>query len=128
MIEKYKIGDIVTVTITGIQPYGAFAVLPDNSNGLIHISEISNEFVRNVDQFVKVGDNINVKIIDIDNEIKQSKLSLKAIDSKRKRKDRRMTYKSLRRPIKETPKGFSPLKKMLPIWIANYDIKQEDKE
>ena len=37
-------GDIVTVTITGIQPYGAFAVLPDHTSGLIHISEISRVF------------------------------------------------------------------------------------
>ena len=123
MLEDYKVGDIVSVTITGIQPYGAFASLPNNTNGLIHISEISNEFVRNVEQFVAVGDTINVKIIDIDNEIKQSKLSLKAIDTTRKRKEKRMLYKTTRRPIIETPKRFSSLKEMLPKWIANYKMK-----
>ena len=49
-------GDIVTVTITGIQPYGAFAVLPDHTNGLIHISEISDRFVADVHSFVDIGD------------------------------------------------------------------------
>ena len=48
MEHRVKTGDIIDVTITGIQPYGAFASLPDQSSGLIHISEISDKFVRNV--------------------------------------------------------------------------------
>lgn len=55
MSPKIKRGDIVDVKITGIQPYGAFASLPDNSTGLIHISEISDKFVKSIDSFVKVG-------------------------------------------------------------------------
>ena len=42
MTQLIKRGDIIDVKITGIQPYGAFALLPDNSTGLIHISEISD--------------------------------------------------------------------------------------
>ena len=38
MEHRVKVGDIIDVTITGIQPYGAFASLPDHSSGLIHIS------------------------------------------------------------------------------------------
>ena len=52
MEHQVHVGDIVDVTITGIQPYGAFALLPDGSSGLIHISEISDGFVRDVNQFV----------------------------------------------------------------------------
>ena len=62
MSLKIKRGDIVDVKITGIQPYGAFASLPDNSTGLIHISEISDKFVKSIDSFVKVGEFIKVKI------------------------------------------------------------------
>lgn len=54
MSQKIKRGDIIDVKITGIQPYGAFASLPDNSTGLIHISEISDKFVKSIDSFVKV--------------------------------------------------------------------------
>ena len=68
MENRVQIGDIIEVTITGIQPYGAFALLPDNTTGLIHISEISDKYVRNVELFVHVGEKITVKVIDIDNE------------------------------------------------------------
>ena len=47
MEHQVHVGDIVDVTITGIQPYGAFALLPDGSSGLIHISEISYGYVKN---------------------------------------------------------------------------------
>ena len=82
MVPKVKRGDIVDVKITGIQPYGAFASLPDNSTGLIHISEISDKFVKSIDSFVKVGEFIKVKVIDFDEETNHAKLSLKAIDNR----------------------------------------------
>lgn len=115
MEHRVQIGDIIDVTITGIQPYGAFASLPDNTTGLIHISEISDKFVRNVEQFVHVGEIITVKVIDIDNIHHQAKLSLKAVYNL-KRKHKR-GFRSQRKLIQETPKGFTSLKEMLPIWI-----------
>lgn len=124
MTKRIAVGDIIDVTITGIQPYGAFALLDDYSTGLIHISEISNRFVRNVESFVQVGQRVTVKVIDIDRYNHQAKLSLKAVYSL-KRKHKR-GYRNQRLPIVETPKGFNPLKEMLPIWIdAKY--KEENK-
>lgn len=79
MEHQVHVGDIVDVTITGIQPYGAFALLPDGSSGLIHISEISDGFVRDVNQFVFYGEQVKVKVIDIDNVHHQARLSLKAV-------------------------------------------------
>ena len=69
MGQKIKRGDIIDVKITGIQPYGAFASLPDNSTGLIHISEISDKFVKSIDSFVKVGQSIKVKVHASDGKI-----------------------------------------------------------
>ena len=43
---EYKNGDIIEVTISAIQPYGAFAIVDDTYTGLIHISEISSKFVK----------------------------------------------------------------------------------
>ena len=117
-------GDIVTVTITGIQPYGAFAVLPDHTSGLIHISEISDRFVADVHNFVDVGDEVKVKVLDIDQQTHQAKLSLKAIH-RHKRRYRRTAYFK-RSPIAETPKGFAPLKEQLPRWIKRGITKEED--
>lgn len=109
MSQKIKRGDIIDVKITGIQPYGAFASLPDNSTGLIHISEISDKFVKSIDSFVKVGESIKVKVIDFDQETNHAKLSLKAIDNRYRRRNKRVYYKNPRRLIVETPNGFKPL-------------------
>ena len=46
-MDKYSIGEVVTVVVTGIAPYGIFVQMPDGSQGLIHISEISDGFVKN---------------------------------------------------------------------------------
>ena len=124
MEHRVKTGDIIDVTITGIQPYGAFASLPDHTSGLIHISEISDKFVRSVESFVHVGEVIRVKVIDIDEESHQAKLSLKAVHSA-KRKYKR-AYKNQREKIQETPLGFNPLKEKLPEWIAQGIKKEEE--
>ena len=52
----YQIGQTVEGKITGIQPYGAFVSLDRNTSGLIHISEISDGYVRDISRFVNVGD------------------------------------------------------------------------
>ena len=111
------VGQTIEVMITGIQPYGAFAMLADGSSGLIHISEISDRYVKSIDTFVHVGQKVTVKVIDIDNISKQARLSLKALDHQLKRKEKRTTYHHPRRSIKETPLGFSSLEQQLPIWI-----------
>lgn len=123
MKNKLKAGEIIEVSITGIQPYGAFALLPDGSSGLIHISEISDHFVRSIESFVHLGQKIDVKILDIDTSNHQARLSLKAIDHNLKRREKRTTYRHPRRLIRETPNGFSPLSQMLPYWIADTKIK-----
>lgn len=123
MASQIKVGQIIEVSITGIQPYGAFASLPDGSSGLIHISEISDHFVRNVESFVKIGQKVSVKVLDIDEQSHQAKLSLKAIDHSLKRREKRTTYRHPRRLIRETPSGFKPLAEMLPLWIAETNKK-----
>lgn len=117
MSQKIKRGDIIDVKITGIQPYGAFASLPDNSTGLIHISEISDKFVKSIDSFVKVGESIKVKVIDFDQETNHAKLSLKATDNRYRRRNKRVYYKNPRRLIVETPNGFKPLALAMEKWL-----------
>lgn len=125
MEYRVKTGDIIDVTITGIQPYGAFASLSlIHTFWFIHISEISDKFVRSVESFVHVGEVIRVKVIDIDEESHQAKLSLKAVHTA-KRKYKR-AYKNQREKIQETPLGFNPLKEKLPEWIAQGIKKEEE--
>ena len=59
---KYKPGQVVEGRVTGIQSYGAFVALEGRSTGLIHISEISDGYVRDIEQYVHVGEVIRVKV------------------------------------------------------------------
>lgn len=105
----YKSGDVIQVTVTAIKPYGAFVVTDDGVDGFIHISEISEEFVNRISNYIVVGEKAVVKVIDI-NERGQLKLSLKAIRNSRRR------YRGTRVQIPDR-KSFESLRKQLPLWI-----------
>lgn len=110
---KIKVGDIITATVSGIQPYGAFVTIEKDVTGLIHISEISEGFVRDVHQFVEINDKVLVKVIDYDAVHRQARLSLKALKNSGRRD--RMNMRNLK---VEVPKlGFSSLAHALPLWI-----------
>ena len=112
---KYEIGEIVEGKITGIQAYGAFVALDDDTNGLIHISEISDGYVKDITRFVRVGDTVRVKIIDIDESTNKVRLSLKALH--KKRAHGRMGMFSHKATLPESKLGFLSIEKQLPIWI-----------
>ncbi|MBQ9987708.1 MAG: S1 RNA-binding domain-containing protein [Erysipelotrichales bacterium] len=120
---KFKVGDIITAKVSGIQPYGAFVTIDENNVGLIHISEISEGFVRDVHQFVKEGDQVRVKVIDYDTKNHQARLSLKALRNT-SRKDRI----HMRNMKVETPRlGFTSLAQALPGWIEDKKKEMEEK-
>ena len=79
MDPKYRVGDVVTGKVTGIQPYGAFVALDDETQGLVHISEITYGYVKDVNEFIKVGDEITVKVLDVDEEQKKISLSIRVL-------------------------------------------------
>jgi len=61
-----EIGAVLCGRVTKTAPYGAFVALEDGKSGLVHISEISTDFVRDISAFVNVGDEVKVKVIGID--------------------------------------------------------------
>ena len=73
---QHKPGDIVYGKVTNILGYGAF-VLVDDYDGLVHISELSEKFVKNPSDIVSVGDIVKVKVIKIDNDRQKVGLSMK---------------------------------------------------
>ena len=109
-MTKYKKGRIIRGTVTGIESYGAFVSCDEYYSGLIHISEISHNFVKNITDYVNVGDVIFVEILDVDEELGQLKLSIKNIEYKKKTIIKR-------KKIIETSLGFTTLAYKLPIWI-----------
>ncbi len=73
-----EIGAIVEGEVTGITNFGAFVQLPENKVGLIHISEVSNVYVKDVHDFLKVHDKVKVKVLAVDDRGKIG-LSIKAL-------------------------------------------------
>ena len=109
-MANYTKGKIIQGTVTGIETYGIFVSLDEYYSGLIHISEISHNFVKDVHEYVKIGDTINVEIIGVDSENFHLNLSIKNINYKKNPNLRR-------KKISETPLGFKTLSYKLPIWI-----------
>ena len=60
-----QVGDIVEGKVTGIKPFGAFVSLPEGKTGLVHISEVSYEFVQDLSTVLSDGQTVSVKVISI---------------------------------------------------------------
>ena len=115
-MSNIKIGKIVEGQITGVTKYGVFVSLEDNYTGMIHISEVSNKYIENLNEIFKIGDLIKVKILSIDENKLQVKLSIKKIGNQSKRKG-----------IEEKGEGFELLRQNLSVWIDE-KIKEIEKK
>ena len=62
---ELEIGAIQEGKVTGITKFGAFVLLPGGKSGLVHISEIANAYVNDVNDYLKVGDAVKVKILSV---------------------------------------------------------------
>ncbi|MDR1913349.1 MAG: S1 RNA-binding domain-containing protein [Clostridiales bacterium] len=81
MSEKIEIvvGNIYDGKVVRIKPFGAIVILPDNTQGLVHISHISNSYVQNVDDHLAIGDIVRVKVLSYDRSSGKISLSMKDI-------------------------------------------------
>ena len=80
----YEVGSVSSGTVTRIAPYGAFITLEGGGFGLVHISEVSDGFVRDINECLTVGDKVNVKIIGVDEKGKLSLSVRQAAQPKRR--------------------------------------------
>jgi S1 RNA binding domain protein len=76
-----EVGSKLQGKVTGITNFGAFVELPDGSTGLVHISEVADNYVKDINDHLKVGDQVEVKVINVE---KDGKIGL----SIKKAKDR----------------------------------------
>ncbi|MBR2810458.1 MAG: S1 RNA-binding domain-containing protein [Solobacterium sp.] len=111
----YTTGQITEGRITGIQPYGAFVALDSNVTGLIHISEISDGFVRDIRRYVHLNDIVRVKVLEYDALTHQAKLSLKALHKTHTRYRKRLGPHKCTMP--DGTIGFRSIEAALPQWI-----------
>jgi len=78
--ERYKIGDLVTGKVSKVASFGAFIQLADEIDGLVHISQISNDRVEKVKEVLKIGQEVSARVIKVDKTERRIGLSIKAAD------------------------------------------------
>jgi small subunit ribosomal protein S1 len=78
--SRYQPGQVVKGAVTKITNFGVFVSLEENLEGLLHISELSDEKVENPEDIVKVGDELEVKILRVDSEDRKIGLSRKRVE------------------------------------------------
>lgn len=122
----YNVGDIIEGKVTGIKPYGVFVEFDDKMTGLLHISEISDSFVKKISNIVNVNEIIKVKIIDVDVKNKQYKLSIKALDVRRSRSNyyQKSNNKNGEMPLLKI--GFETIETNLNRWIEEGLVNVKD--
>jgi S1 RNA binding domain protein len=74
--KEYVSGELLKGAVTGITSFGAFVRLPDGREGLVHISEIANTYVTNIENFVKLNQEVTVRVLGKNNKGKYD-LSIK---------------------------------------------------
>jgi len=79
MPDKIEPNGVVAGRVIKIKPFGAIVQLPDKSQGLVHISHISNMYVQDINDFISVGDVVNVKVLSV--EAASGKISLSIKDA-----------------------------------------------
>ena len=93
-------GTIVNGKVVRLEPYGAFVDFGAEKPGLIHVSELTHGYVKNPDEVIKVGDEVQAKILDVDRRKRQIRLSMKALlpepamEEKPRREERKIHSRS----------------------------------
>ncbi|MGM9874127.1 MAG: S1 RNA-binding domain-containing protein [Bacilli bacterium] len=121
---KYQIGDIVQGSVSDVKPYAIFMKFDDGICGLLHISELGNGFIKDIEKFASKGDEIKVKIISIDEKNGFMRVSLKQVP----KEEQYSTHKNSRRKKFECEDDdFLPLQNNLDTWINN-TLEEANKE
>jgi polyribonucleotide nucleotidyltransferase len=79
IVAQPEVGEVYIGTVKSIQPYGAFVEFMAGKDGLLHISEIKHERLETMDGVLEIGEEVKVKLIDVDKKTGKFKLSRKAI-------------------------------------------------
>ena len=122
---EYQVGQLVIGKVYNVKPYALFMTFEDGVTGLLHISEISDSFVRDIEKYGSIGDEIKVKILTIDKENGFLRVSYKQVPSE----ESYSSHTNQRRLPTVTEEEFRPLREKLDGWIddAYSKIVKEEK-
>ncbi|SEO91865.1 S1 RNA binding domain protein [Amphibacillus marinus] len=99
-----EVGSKVQGKVTGITNFGAFVELPESKTGLVHISEVADNYVKDINEHLTVGDEVTVKVINVE---KDGKIGLSIKKAKDKPvQNRRSSSSSHPKPTRERTENF----------------------
>ncbi|GAB3047538.1 S1 domain-containing post-transcriptional regulator GSP13 [Virgibacillus ainsalahensis] len=116
MTNKLESGQILEGKVTGIQPYGAFVALNEEVQGLVHISEITHGFVKDINDHLTVGDDVKVEVLNVDEEKNKVSLSIRATEEAPKKPAKPQKSNPVKQQ-EDDAAGFNTLKDKLQEWI-----------
>ena len=105
--HQYAVGDTASVKIVNLMPFGAFAEIVDGVDGLIHISQIADHKIGKPADILEVGQTVDARIIDIDNENQKVSLSIRALIEEAKAAEEAMPVDEA--PVEETVADETPV-------------------
>ena len=77
-MEKHPVGSVTKGKVVSIVPFGVFVEIEPHIEGLVHVSEVAHTFVKDINEVVKVGDEVEVKVLNYDEANRKINLSIKA--------------------------------------------------
>lgn len=107
-----EVGQIIEGKVTGITNFGAFIELPNGQTGLVHISEVADEYVKDVNQFLKQNDLVKVKVLNLDKGKIGLSIRQAQPNSERNRQQNRQSFEDkLAKFMKDSDERQSDLRK-----------------
>ena len=82
MSKTVEVGSVLQGKVIQIKPFGAFIELENKARGLVHISQVSHEYIKDISEVLSEGDTVTVKVISIDAETNKISLSIKETQPK----------------------------------------------
>jgi len=110
----YEVDNLVIGTVSSVKPYALFLTFEDGTQGLLHISEISDSYIRDIEKFGSVGDQMKVKVLSVDSTNGFLRVSLKQVPQE----EAYSTHSNGKRKVPEVKnEDFKELEENLPNWI-----------
>lgn len=122
---EIKVGDLIIGKVNQIRPYALFLTFENGQNGLLHISELSDNYIRDIEKYGSVGDEIKVKVLSIDPSNGFLRVSYKAIPEE----ERYNTHDDSKHSFAQFDEAdFEDLEAKIPEWIEATLAKAKEEE
>ncbi len=118
-IDDLKAGMILEGRITNVTNFGVFVDLGVHQDGMVHISEMAHEFVKNPQNIASVGDVVKVKILEVKPELKRISLSMKSLTRPKPSKKQQRKPRKPRKPSPHDPASTKDLTKLKKFFNRN---------